>query len=197
MGRPFCPRWSRYRQCEMLLTIESQPWFSYGWWADIGMPGLAGVGGSVVGVGAIVVAARTHSLAKQVRRDEQDRDRDAARKRYREQLFRTVEPAISAILDHALQVDAGGTTSPSAGSRLVTDVMARLHVLSVVPSAEDREFVEATIDVYGVALSKRDVHTKSDLLTALALGLARLLDEDRDVAALVRKAKTLTGTDED
>ncbi|MCS5507132.1 hypothetical protein [Curtobacterium flaccumfaciens] len=47
----------------MLLTTDWQPWFSYGWWHDIGVPGLGAIGSIAVGGAAVLVALRSTRLA--------------------------------------------------------------------------------------------------------------------------------------
>lgn len=48
----------------MLLTLEWQPWFSYGWWHDIGVPFFGALGSIAVGAGAIIVAFRSSRIAE-------------------------------------------------------------------------------------------------------------------------------------
>jgi len=177
----------------MLMTTDWHPlWISYEWWRDVGTPGLSGVGGILVGVGAIVVAARTHALAKQVRNDEQKRDQDAARARYRDHLFRTVEPAVAALLDQrANDEELRKAKKSSERVRPVTNVMSRLNVLRAIANAEDRQYLDAVIEAYGVAMSASDPKVTSNILASLAVGLPRLLSDDRDVNHLVRATKDL------
>lgn len=170
----------------MLTTTDWHPlWISYEWWRDVGTPGLSGVGGILVGVGAIVVAARTHALAKQVRNDEQKRDQDAARARYRDHLFRTVEPAVAALLDQRANDEEPDSAKPLERVRPVTNVMSRLNVLRAIANTEDRRYIDAVIGAYGTAIHASDPKAVSDILASLAVGLPRLLSDDRDVDRLI------------
>lgn len=167
----------------------------YDWLKDIVLPLVVGAGSVWVGFAAWRVARQSHQLAEQVRNDEANRAKDAARDRYREQLFRIIEPAAAAMLDHSDAIEErrsnGGKAARGSGANFVSAVMSRLHLLSVVTNAEDEEFVEATIEAYGRALKNDDLDARADLITALALGIARLLDEDRDIEQLVQKARAL------
>lgn len=165
----------------------------YDFLKDLVVPGLAGVGGILVGVGAIVVAHRSNALAEQVRNDEQRREIDAARERYRDQLFRTVEPAVAAILEHRLLLAEFFKPIPGVPKTAapVSNVLSALNLVDAVASAEDRRVVQAVMDTYEEAISRKDFKVLNYVLGGLALGLARLLAEERSVDDLVAKTNGL------
>ena len=47
----------------MLLATEWHPWFSYEWWADIGVPTIGAIGAVAVGAGAVFVAFQSNRIA--------------------------------------------------------------------------------------------------------------------------------------
>jgi hypothetical protein len=169
----------------MLLTTDWQPWFSYAWWNDIGVPALGAVGSIAVGAGAIVVAYRSHNLAERVRGDEQKRESNAARERYRDQLFRTLEPAIAATLKHRAELFASKSVRAVSSTVLFTNVVARLNLLAAVADDEDQRLVAATQQAYGDAQILGDWNVLADVATDAAINLADLLDDFRYIDDLV------------
>jgi hypothetical protein len=169
----------------MLLTTDWHPWFSYEWWNDIGVPTLGAVGSIAVGAGAIVVAYRSHNLAERVRGDEHKREADAARERYRDHLFRTVEPAMAALLDHRAEVARFRRTGARPAREAVANVMSRLNVVDAVANDEDRPMVSAVIATYEAAVDRKDLAVLEYVLGGLAFGLARLVSQARSIPDLV------------
>lgn len=175
----------------MLLPAGWPPLFSYDWWTNIGTPGLSGVGGVLVGLGAIVVAARTHALAEQVRDDEQKRDDDAARERYRDQLFRTVEPAVAAFLAHRAQVATSRTVRTVAEQLLTSTAIARLRLVQAVVSADDRPLLDSVIRSYREGVETFDWEVVVIVTGRLAIQLPTLLVDGRDIPATVREVDAI------
>ncbi|PZE93896.1 hypothetical protein DEJ00_01365 [Curtobacterium sp. MCLR17_039] len=164
----------------MLLTTDWHPWFSYEWWNDIGVPALGAVGSIAVGAGAIVVAYRSHNLAERVRGDEQKRESDAARERYRDQLFRTVEPTVTALLAVRAEVMSSDLIGTPHETSLGAAVTTRLRLVSSIANAEDEDVAYAAAAEY---MKARDTG-RSDVLVAvlgaLAVTLPALLIDDQD-----------------
>ena len=162
------------------------------------MPGLAGVGGIIVGAGAMLaafasntVAGQSFALAQQVRGDEQEREDASARERYRDQLFRTVEPAITALMEHQALWAEPANRGAGSGAGAVANVMSRMLLLEAVATAHDQVFVNAAIDVYGIAIAEPDRQRSSDIVTGLLVGLPKLLFEGRDVDELTRTMRDI------
>lgn len=156
----------------------------YDWAKDIGLPLLTGGGSVVVGAVAIYVARQSHKLAVQVRKDEAGREAAAGKERYRDQLFRTIEPTVSALLDHRADIAAGrvGAADERAG---VAKVLGRLNMVDAVANAEDKKMVHAVLSAYEEAAGLKDRAVMTLVLAGLAMGLPRLLEDDQDIAALV------------
>ncbi|MEK6310118.1 MAG: hypothetical protein V4755_05385 [Curtobacterium sp.] len=83
----------------------------YDWFKDFFMPGAAAIGSTLFGLGAVLAARKANNaadesngLAASVRNDELKREADAAKERYKDQLFRTIEPTITAMLEHRAEL---------------------------------------------------------------------------------------------
>lgn len=161
---------------------------TYDWFTDIWLPALVGVGLIAVGLIAARVARQSNNLAMQVRRDEAKRDEAAARERYRDQLFRTVEPAVATVMDHRAALMAGDwQTVHRRGTHAA--VIMRLNFISAIANEEDRKVSTAAIDAYEAAAQTDDQSTFKDALAAIALVLPNLCSDDRIVAELVAALK--------
>lgn len=161
------------------------------------MPLLTGGGSVVVGAAAIWVARRSHRLAEDVRADEKKRADEAARERHRDQLFRTVEPAVAALLSHRDSIgrpDAPGVVSEPSP---VPDVMSRLNFVSAVANEEEQDVIAAVIEVYGVAVKASDPKVKRKVLASLSVALPRLLVDDQDPKDLARKIRSESKRDQE
>ncbi|TPG05571.1 hypothetical protein EAH85_12620 [Curtobacterium flaccumfaciens] len=162
---------------------------------DLVVPGLAGIGAVVFGLGAVLAALRSndvaeqsHGLAEQVRGDELKREGDAARGRYRDQLFRTVEPAVTALLDYRAAVLASrGNLSSSEVRNASSNVIARLRLVGVVADEQDRRLVIATLKAMQAAMATNDSAVVRQVLGSLAMLLPDLLSEQRDLDRVVRE----------
>lgn len=171
----------------------------YDWLADLALPALSGIGGIVVGLGAVIVAYHSRNvaadslgLAQQVRDDEQEREVAAATDRYRDQLFRTVEPAVAALLEHrAATLTARGDLSASEVRNAYANVIARLRLVGVVANDQDRQLVMASLRALKEATEMNDVAVLRQVLGALAVYLPDLLSEPRDIDDLVRQTDAL------
>lgn len=162
----------------------------YDWTKDIALPTLVGVGSIAVGLIAALVARQSHNLAVQVRKDEAKRDQDAARERYRDQLFRTVEPAIAVALDYRAALVAGDWQTLRKGYGQ-TAIILRLNFIAAVANSEDRKVPKAAIDMYEAATRTQDLETIADALAGIALTLPRLCSDERDIAKLLRELEAL------
>lgn len=177
----------RYLQRVMLIETEWHPfWISYEWWTDIGASSLSGLGGVLVGVGAIVVAARTHSLAKLVRDDEQRRDLLAAEVRYREQLFRTVDLAVTALLEFRGQLAAAMYGGQKPVWSAIADVRSRLGMIDAIADADDKRVVRAVLKAFEEAVDVANPAVLHNALGKLAGVLPMVLADDRKIEELVR-----------
>lgn len=157
----------------------------YEWLARLAVPGLAGIGGIVVGTGAMVaaytsnkVARQSLALAQQVRDDEQEREDAAAEERYRAQLEHFIETAISSLVEYANAVEkhpvvVGGEQQLHAATQ------ARLILVDAVAQGEDTLATKAAYEVFHELGHHRLYRVRRDvagLLTgALAQALARQL----------------------
>ncbi|MDT0209036.1 hypothetical protein [Curtobacterium sp. BRD11] len=165
----------------------------YDWLKDIGLPTLVGVGSIAVGLVAALVARQSHNLAVQVRKDEAKRDEFAARERYRDQLFRTVEPAIALVMDLRTALITGDQNAfQTRGAHAA--VFARLSFISAIANEDDRAVSEAAIDRYEAAAQTSDKEALKRALIAIALALPRLCAADRDPTGLVLALKDSEST---
>lgn len=165
----------------------------YDWLKDIWLPLLTGGGSVVVGAAAIWVARRSHRLAEDVRTDEKKRDNAAARERYRDQLFRTIEPAVSALLEHRAELNLRRVSGSAEDRNLRSGVVARLRLVDVVVNEEDRKVVKAALDAYRSAVKTEDWYITGTVAGRLAVRLPRLLADDRDVDAMVERFEKEVG----
>lgn len=163
----------------------------YDWLTDIWLPLLTGGGSVVVGAVAIAVARQSHRLAKQVRADEGKRDEAARRERYRDQLFRTVEPAVTALLDQRGEIRTARRVGTSEDRNAVAKVLGHLNMIEAVANDEDSALVRAVLRAYEAAAQRKDMAVMLFVLGGLAFTLPRLLSEDRDIADLVRQTDNI------
>lgn len=163
----------------------------YEWVKDIGLPLLTGGGSVVVGVGAIYVARRSHKLAEQVRADEAKRDADAARERYRDHLFQTVEPAVTAVLEHRgslwMSRHLDGPEDRVVGGTTIT----RIALVHAVADESDLAAVQALNKAFIDANKTGDVRIVLDVLGEMALTLPELLAEPRAIETIVNRAEQM------
>lgn len=170
----------------------------YDWLADLAVPALSGIGGIVVGVGAVVVAyrshgvaERSHGLAEQVRADEQKREADASRERYRDQIFRTVEPAVSALLDLRGELMARPEIGTPAERNLGSNVTARLSVISSIASRDDKRVLLAAARAFIDARRTKRPDVLRRVAGQLALLLPKLLRDGHSVVELEKQAAAM------
>jgi hypothetical protein len=163
----------------------------YDWLKDIWLPLLTGGGSVVVGAVAIWVARRSHRLAEQVRKDEKKRDDAAALERYRDQLFRTVEPAVTALLELRAHFATDLRANRSPDRSAVARVLSRLNVIDAIASDDDRRMVNAVIDAFEEAADTKNPAVLHNVLGGLALKPPRLLSEDRDIDELVETTRKI------
>lgn len=164
----------------------------YDWFKDFFLPGFVGIGTTMFGLGAVLAARRangaadeSNGLAAEVRADELKREVSAARERYRDQLFRVVEPGVTAVLAHRAELMKTHRLGTPAEGILRADVVSRLWLIMSVASAEDAKLVDATSDALqdGIKTGRSDVVVF--VLGQIALMLPSLLRETRDIDKLV------------
>lgn len=157
---------------------------------DFVLPGITGLGSIAVGVGAIVVAVKSNALAEKVRDDEEDREKDAARERYREQLLRVVEPAVEAMLAHRAEVQTSQLIGYTEEGHLRSTVVTRLFIARTVATREDAQLVDALREVFDNSIASGKALVLVHVLGQMVLGLTMLLDESRDISHEVDLTKT-------
>lgn len=162
----------------------------YDWLKDIGLPLLTGGGSVAVGAVAIYVARQSHELAKQVRADEGTRDAAASRERYRDQLFRTIEPAVAAILAHRAELITNGALDTARERNLLSDSIVRLRLVMAVVNDEDRPLVDAVVRNYRVVTDMDDWGVIAAVEGGLAITLPSLLTDGRDVDELIERTES-------
>lgn len=149
------------------------------------MPLLTGGGSVVVGAVAIYVARQSHELAKQVRADEGTRDEAASRERYRDQLFKVVEPAVSAVIDYTNEVNTVHEVDTAELRKLRSAASSRLRLMRAVAVGQDRLIA----DVAWIRLGDITKHPLWQVQAYAAAGLAGLvaaaIEEDRNTGAVV------------
>jgi hypothetical protein len=158
---------------------------------DLVVPGLAGVGGILVGIGALVVAQRSHALAEQVRADEKKRDDAAAAALYRDQLFRTVEPAVTALLDYRVELLASHQVDGAADRAVRSAAIVRLSMLRAVVNEDHLRVVSAATASYYRAMDTQRWDVLWRVLGRMVVLLPLLLDSDPPDDELVAEASSL------
>lgn len=168
---------------------------------DLLVPGLAGIGGIVVGAGAMLaafasnkVANQSLGLAHQVRVDEQNRERDAARERYRDQLFRTVEPAVTAVLEHRAVLLREGKLEAQVERLAGATVLVRLELVRAVASPTDFPVAQAFVDAFLESNKTKEAKIVAAVLGDLALTLPGLLSDASKVETLRARAEAMVAT---
>lgn len=156
----------------------------YDWLADLTVPGLAGIGGIIVGTGAMVAAFSSFNLARQVREDEQRRERVAEAERYRDQLIHVLEPAVSALLAHRAEMVKLHSVGTPAERNLRSDALARLKLAQVVASKEDRRIVSEVTTAFIASHKTKHWQVMGGTNGELTIYLANILgtyDADKEV----------------
>jgi hypothetical protein len=161
------------------------------------LPALYAIGTIRVGIGAIAAADQSNGLAAQVRDDEQQRDAAAAaaaaaRDRYRDQLFRVIEPTVSAMLALRAEIQTSHRVGHPAEALLRSDVISRLSFVSSVATRLDRRVALACLQALNDALSTGRANVTGHVLGILVLLLPELIEEPRDIDGLVKAAKEAT-----
>lgn len=129
-----------------MMTLASDwhpPIESYEWWRDIGGGLLGVVAASIVGAVTLLVAWRSHRLARRVTDREErriDRERD---ERYDARLVGMVEPAMSSLLRYIRAADEE-FEGPGHFAEQAT-VTARLTLVDAVARGADRRVSGALI----------------------------------------------------
>lgn len=158
---------------------------------DLVVPGLSGIGSVIFGLGAVLAAGRANDVAEQVRGDEQKREAYAARQRYEDQLFRTIEPTVAAFLVHRSEIATSRTVRTVPEQLLATDVIARLRLVQAVVNENDKPLLDAIIRSYRDAIEANDWEVLVSVTGSLAIQLPALLVEGLNIPATVRVVDAL------
>lgn len=169
----------------------------YDWMKDLAVPALAGVGGIVVGTGAMVaaftsnrVATQSLDLAQQVRDDEQKREAQAARERYREQLFQTLEPCVTVLLEHRAELMRSFKQGTLEEVALRSLAIGRLRLVLAVAQNSDVFVVAAAVRTYRQAALLQQPKVFVGVIGQLVATLPALLTEPHDSSKLVKEIDT-------
>ncbi|MET3452215.1 hypothetical protein [Curtobacterium sp. 1544] len=125
---------------------------TYDWWKDIGTGLMAVVAALTVGFTTIRVAYGSRELAREVSDREKKRSEAADRERYRDQLLRVIEPAVTSLVTYGNALSASDEPNSVAIRQLRADATARLTLVDAIADERDRyitsailrDFLEAT-----------------------------------------------------
>jgi len=106
-----------------------------------------------IGITTISVAVGSRRIAKKVSDREEARGKRADAERYRDQLVRVIEPAITALVAYGNAMMASDKPNSKANEQLRADAIARLALVDAIADKNDRyitsvinlEFFEATV----------------------------------------------------
>jgi hypothetical protein len=135
------------------MTTDWHPfWISYEWWRDIGTGLMSVAAALALGITTISVAIGSRRLAKKVSDREEVRGERADVERYRDQMVRVIEPAVTALVAYGNAMMATSTPNSKENEQLRADALARLALVDAVANQNDRlithvinlEFFEAT-----------------------------------------------------
>jgi hypothetical protein len=126
----------------MLVALDWQPWFSYGWWHDIGVPVLGAIGSVAVGAGAIVVALRSARVAEEAAQREaveRARGAEAAARAERREFGLLATTWVAS----AVQELEGGGTWASVAPRSAGELKQELDVRAAAVGQYSVDLVES------------------------------------------------------
>ncbi|MBF4626529.1 hypothetical protein [Curtobacterium flaccumfaciens] len=166
----------------------------YEWFKDFFLPGFVGIGTTLFGLGAVLAARKANGAADEsngltvaVRADELKREESAARERYRDQLFRVVEPAVTSILAHRAEIMTSYRIGHPAEGILRSEVVSRLWLTAVVTNDTDGRLVDANRKALDDAITTGRGDVTAHVLGDMALMMPTLLQDARDIDALVKQ----------
>lgn len=163
----------------------------YDWTKDIALPTLVGVGSIAVGLIAAVVARQSHNLALQVRSDEAKREEAAARERYRDQVFRVVEPAVAAVIDYTNEVNTAHEVDTAELRQLRSVTSSRLRLLRSVAEGDDRRIALAAWACFRDIANHPWWEVQAYASSGLTVYLSAILEQERDIEAVISRIGTL------
>lgn len=168
----------------------------YDFLRDLLVPGLAGVGGVLVGVGAIVVAHRSNALAEQVRTDELTREADAAEERYLAQLGHFIETAITSLVDYGNAVEKHPALVGAEG-RMHAATQARLVLVNAVARGDDALPTQAAYEVFHELGHQRQYRIRRNVTGLLTGALAQTLARQNSPADIEKAIRSYIPSEEE
>lgn len=125
-------------------------WSTYEWWGDIGTGLLSFLAAVVIGGITVTIAIRSHQLARRSAREVKERaDRDDA-ERYRDQLIRVVEPAVTELVAFGNLVDTARRIDTAEERQARAAALSRLVLVDAVAQGKDRELASAISQAFFV-----------------------------------------------
>ncbi|MDR6574327.1 hypothetical protein J2X60_002986 [Curtobacterium sp. 320] len=178
----------------MLLDIDWHPVDSYEWWRDVGTGSLGVIAAVLTAAATIWVAIRSHNLAKKVAEDaaeRADRDRrDAERRaeddradRYKDQLGRVIDSAMTALVAYGNAVTEGlGWTDEQR--QLHAASQARLMLVHATANEHDKPATQAVYEEFHSSGHSARWDVRRSVAGLLAGALANVLARQDSVETI-------------
>lgn len=112
--------------------------FSFEWWSQFGTGLLNFAAAVLVGGATVAVAWRSHRLAKKVAEEAELRASADAEDRYRDQLIRAVEPAISSLVKYGALAGSNFLNAVDDEGAARSDALSRLLLVDAIAKDDDR-----------------------------------------------------------
>lgn len=172
------------------LTFDWHPfWISYEWWRDIGTGLMSVATAAIVGGTTIAVAVRSQRMARSAQDVASSRDEKASVDRYRDQIVRVVEPAVSALVAYGNAVNSSSNPDASENNQLRADALSRVILLKAVANAVDSNAVEAIRKTFASASTHKNKRVRVHVTGRLAEKLAELVSVESSRSELIKSVE--------
>ncbi|MCS6559972.1 hypothetical protein NYQ31_16355 [Curtobacterium flaccumfaciens] len=182
----------------MIISASTEwhpAWTSYEWWGDIGTGLLSFISAVVIGGATVAIAVRSHRLAATSARDGEARAARDDAERYRDQLIRVVEPAVSELVLYGNLVNSADRLDTVAELQARASTIARMNLVEAVARERDREVAVAITEVFveGSRVVRFGKFVRVQVAGGMAEALADLLGRQKAHAELVADIRSTVG----
>ncbi|TDW69150.1 hypothetical protein EDF51_106134 [Curtobacterium sp. PhB25] len=169
---------SRYGQRMIQLPAGWPPLFSFEWWSPFGTGLLSFTAAALIGATTATVAFRSHLLARRVAATADQQAKSAREDRYRDQLLRVVEPAVSSLVEYGNHVSEAQRVETAGELQLHATTLSRLFLVDAVADESDQEVTQAVVQAFHSLHKTPRWGTRVEVAGRLAGALARLIGRD-------------------
>ena len=178
---------SRYGLLMTLLTMDWHPfWVSYEWWRDIGTGLLTVVSALLVGASTLIVAIRSHLLARAVTERENKRLIAEADERYNARLTSSVENAAERVLDY---IEHSGRTTRGLAVKTFAATSA-LTLTDAIARGGDRKVISAALAAFNESADDVDAGVRALVAGEVAGAIIAVVARRDPNAAILGKIQT-------